>query len=85
VLPVVDELALAEISTGLRPGTPDNAPAVGWSALPGLFVATGHYRNGILLSGVTGAEVARQVAGHPPSDLWQPFAPHRFDRQEAGS
>ncbi|MGN6610974.1 MAG: glycine oxidase ThiO [Angustibacter sp.] len=85
VLPVVDELALAEISTGLRPGSPDNAPAVGWSALPGLFVATGHYRNGILLSGVTGKEVARQVAGHPPSDLWQPFAPHRFDLQEARS
>ncbi len=71
VLPVIDELALAEVSTGLRPGTPDNAPVVGWSALPGVFVATGHYRNGILLSGVTGEEVARQVAGHPPSALWQ--------------
>lgn len=85
VLPVVDELALAEISTGLRPGTPDNAPVVGWSALAGLFVATGHYRNGILLSGVTGEEVARQVAGHPPSALWQPFSAHRFDLQEARS
>ena len=83
VLPVVDELALAELSTGLRPGTPDNAPVVGWSALPGLFVATGHYRNGILLCGVTGEEVARQVGGHPPSALWQDLGPHRFDRQEA--
>jgi glycine oxidase len=83
VLPIVDELALAEVSTGLRPGTPDNAPVVGWSAVPGLFVATGHYRNGILLSGVTGEEVARQVAGHPPSTLWQQLGPRRFTLQEA--
>jgi glycine oxidase len=82
VLPVVDELSLKEVATGLRPGTPDNAPVVGWSALPGLFVATGHYRNGILLCGLTGDEVARQVSGQAPSEAWVPFSPNRFATQE---
>lgn len=80
VLPVVDEMALAEICVGLRPGTPDNGPLLGWSGLPGLFIATGHYRNGILLSGLSADEVSRQVRGQQPSTVWQPFAPNRFDR-----
>ena len=35
---------------GLRPGTPDNAPVIGRGSLDGLVLATGHYRNGILLA-----------------------------------
>jgi glycine oxidase len=77
VLPVVDELVLAETGTGLRPGTPDNGPLVGW-ARPGLLVATGHYRNGVLLSEITAREVTRLVAGQHASALWQPFQPNRF-------
>jgi glycine oxidase len=82
VLPVLDDLSLKEVATGLRPGTPDNAPVVGWSALPGLFVATGHYRNGILLCGLTADEVTHQVNGHSPSEVWMPFSPNRFTQQE---
>ena len=78
VLPVVDDLALAEIGVGLRPGTPDNGPVVGWSSLPGLLVACGHYRNGVLLSALTADEVARLVAGEPPGPEWEPFRPSRF-------
>ena len=90
VLPVLDELVLAETGTGLRPGTPDNGPLVGW-ARPGLLLATGHYRNGVLLSEVTAREVTRLVAGHDASAVWQPFQPNRFahgarpTRQEARS
>jgi glycine oxidase len=80
VLPVVDELQRAEISVGLRPGTPDNGPLVGWSALPGLLVATGHHRNGVLLCGATADEVVRQVGGSAPSPQWAPFGPRRFDQ-----
>ena len=43
---------------GLRPGSPDNAPMIGASALTGLVVATGHYRNGILLAPITADAVA---------------------------
>ena len=44
--PAVDELELLEAATGLRPATPDNTPRIGWTALDGVAVATGHYRNG---------------------------------------
>ena len=52
VLPEIAELELVDVSAGLRPGSPDNGPLVGeWE--DGLLVATGHYRNGILLAPVT--------------------------------
>src|SRR5439155_19604003 len=48
VVPGVAELELVETLARWRPGTPDNAPLLGPSALPGLVVATGHHRNGVL-------------------------------------
>ena len=53
LVPGVGELELQELSVGLRPGTPDNAPLVGKGALDGLVWATGHYRHGILLAPLT--------------------------------
>ncbi|HEY1833777.1 MAG TPA: glycine oxidase ThiO [Solirubrobacteraceae bacterium] len=53
IVPGITELEIEEISVGLRPGTPDNAPAIGQSAVEGLVWATGHYRNGILLAPLT--------------------------------
>jgi glycine oxidase len=53
LVPGVVELEIEELSVGLRPGTPDNAPAIGPGALEGLTWATGHYRNGILLAPLT--------------------------------
>ena len=50
LLPEVAEMELVEATAGLRPGTPDNLPLVGPGALDGLLLATGHYRNGILLA-----------------------------------
>lgn len=63
ILPNVAELELAEASAGLRPGSPDNLPIVGDSGLPGLVYATGHGRNGILLTPLTAEIVAAAVAG----------------------
>jgi glycine oxidase len=78
ILPGLGEATLEEISTGLRPGSPDNAPIVGPTAVDGLVVATGHYRNGILLTPVTADGVARLLTdGRLPAVL-EPFTPSRF-------
>jgi len=57
VVPGIDELELLEARTGLRPATPDNTPVVGWTELPGVAVASGHFRNGMLLAPLTAATV----------------------------
>lgn len=62
LVPGITELELTEAAAGLRPGTPDNAPVLGPSALPGLVLATGHYRNGILLAAITGDIIAEFLA-----------------------
>ena len=62
-LPEVAEMELFETRAGLRPGTPDNAPIVGPGAIEGLVLATGHFRNGILLAPLTAEKVARLVVG----------------------
>jgi glycine oxidase len=61
VIPGIDELELLEARAGLRPATPDNTPRVGWTEMPGVAVATGHYRNGILLAPSTAAAVVDLV------------------------
>ena len=63
LVPGITELPLTETRAGLRPGSPDNAPLLGPTALPGLHLATGHYRNGVLLTPVTG-DVLAACAGH---------------------
>lgn len=62
-LPEVAELELVETVAGLRPGTPDNMPLVGPGAIAGLVLATGHFRNGILLAPLTADLVAATLAG----------------------
>ena len=61
VLPELAEAAFIGARAGFRPGTPDNLPVVGRTATPGLALASGHYRNGILLAPLTGKAVARMV------------------------
>ena len=78
VLPEVAELEWVGARAGLRPGTPDNAPLIGRGALEGLVLATGHYRNGILLAPATAEAVAAVVAGEEPDPVASGFAPDRF-------
>jgi glycine oxidase len=78
VLPVLSELILAETCAGLRPGTGDNGPIVGATDVTGLLMATGHYRNGILLSPLTADAVAALLTGQRPGPQWEPFTPGRF-------
>ena len=81
VLPVTSELILAETCAGLRPGTPDNGPIVGGagSGVPGgVLLATGHYRNGILMSAATADAAVACLTGRAPAPEWEPFGPGRF-------
>jgi glycine oxidase len=62
-LPDVAELELVETAAGLRPATPDNLPLIGPGTIDGLVLATGHYRNGILLAPITAERVLALLAG----------------------
>ncbi len=63
--------------SGLRPGTPDGLPLLGESGVPGLVLATGHFRNGILLAPATAVVIADLLTGRTPRDL-SAFAVARF-------
>jgi glycine oxidase len=78
LLPEVAELELAETVVGLRPGSPDNAPMLGPAGPDGLVVATGHYRNGILLTPVTADAITELLASGRVPELIAPFGPERF-------
>ena len=79
LVPGLTELPLVETTARLRPGSPDNAPLVGRTDLPGLVLATGHYRNGILLAPVTADAVADIVSGGSAPESMVSFGPQRFD------
>jgi glycine oxidase len=83
VLPVTSELVLAETCAGLRSGTADNGPVVGAAGPGGLLVATGHYRNGVLLSALTADAILGCLTGQSPAPLWAPFSPQRFTAKVA--
>jgi glycine oxidase len=80
LVPGITELPLTETRAGLRPGSPDNAPLLGPTALPGLLLATGHYRNGVLLTPVTGDALAHALSTGELPDEARPFTPKRFAR-----
>jgi glycine oxidase len=78
LVPELRNAKILEDWAGLRPGTPDSLPILGATATPGYYVATGHFRDGILLAPITAqvmAEVITEAACH--YDL-KPFSPARF-------
>ena len=85
VVPGVLEMEIDELGAGLRPGLPDNLPAIGPGALEGLHWATGHYRNGILLTPLTADLVAAGLAGEPLPEWAGAADPRRFARIEVTS
>jgi glycine oxidase len=78
--PVLGGAEIVETWSGLRPGTPDDLPILGPAEIDGLWMATGHYRNGILLSAAT-AKAFREliISGKASTDL-ERFSPLRFSR-----
>ncbi|MEW2399133.1 glycine oxidase ThiO [Streptomyces sp. NPDC046862] len=78
LVPGITELPLTETRAGLRPGSPDNAPLLGPTECDGLLLATGHYRNGVLLTPVTGDVMAHALTtGELPEEA-RDFTPRRF-------
>jgi glycine oxidase len=77
VLPDVGELELTAARAGLRPSTPDNAPAIG-AGVEGLVWATGHHRNGMLLAPLTARAVTSLIADGELPESVLPFDPGRF-------
>ena len=78
---LVPEIAKAKIHetwAGLRPGTPDDLPILGESNMPGYFIATGHFRNGILLAPITAGIMARLLRGEATDYPLEAFSPSRF-------
>ncbi|MBY8876555.1 glycine oxidase ThiO [Actinacidiphila acidipaludis] len=86
LVPGITELPLTETLAGLRPGSPDNAPLLGPTDVDGLLLATGHHRNGVLLTPVTGdvmAEVLTSADGELPPYATA-FGAQRFARTRQG-
>lgn len=78
LLPGLQALEFVECAVGLRPAVNDGRPVIGAGAAPGLFVATGHHRNGVLLAPATaGHLVEGMLSGTMPAAL-APFAPERL-------
>ncbi|MEV4421709.1 FAD-dependent oxidoreductase [Patulibacter sp. NPDC049589] len=79
LVPGLLDLEVEETLAGLRPTTPDALPAIGPAAgVDGLWWATGHHRNGVLLAPLTGELVAAAMAGEDPADVAALVAPARF-------
>ncbi len=78
LVPLLGEGQFVEVSTSVRPGSPDNAPIIGPSSNPGLVLATGHYRNGILLTPVTADGIADLITTGSLPDVLAGFGADRF-------
>ena len=79
-VPGIYELPLLETWTGLRPGSRDNAPILGKTPVENLIYATGHYRNGILLTPITAYEIAKLILTGETSETIIRFRLDRFLR-----
>ena len=78
VVPSLRDARMLEDWAGLRPGTPDGLPILGPTPLPGYFIATGHFRDGILLAPVTAKVMAEMIVHGTVDESASRFAPSRF-------
>jgi glycine oxidase len=78
--PGLDDAELVAVRSGLRPGSPDDLPIIGPGLVEGLVVATGHHRNGVLLTPITAEAVTAAAIGEPAPDEVGPCDPRRFGR-----
>jgi glycine oxidase len=85
VAPALRSFAVVETWAGLRPASPDGLPYLGATALDGYVVAAGHYRNGILLTPLTGRLIAQLIVDGSATGL-EPFSPLRVrEAQRVGA
>lgn len=83
-VPGIQQAQFIRAWAGVRPATPDGLPYLGaCKSIPGLYAAFGHYRNGILLSAITGSLMADLIAGHSSEELGiDELSPERLSRKE---
>jgi glycine oxidase len=84
MVPELRNAKILEDWAGLRPGTPDALPILGATVIPGYYVATGHFRDGILLAPVTAHLMAQVIEGMNPDYDLPPFSPARFTTHVIG-
>ncbi|WP_159942160.1 MULTISPECIES: glycine oxidase ThiO [unclassified Nocardiopsis] len=77
LVPGVSELEVTETCVGLRPGSPDNEPLLGPTRVPGLHLAAGHFRHGVLLAPVTGEAMAHALTTATLPEYARRFAADR--------
>ncbi|HEX3250777.1 MAG TPA: glycine oxidase ThiO [Pyrinomonadaceae bacterium] len=86
ISPVISNLAIVDTWAGLRPRSADGLPVLGpCGEIDGLFYATGHYRNGILLAPLTAELISEAIVAGVASPLLAPFSPDRFSSQPVAS
>jgi glycine oxidase len=85
LVPGIYEMEVTDSWAGLRPGSPDHAPIVGYSEDRRVVYATGHYRHGILLTPVTASTVVEGIQKNEMPDLLAVCDPRRFDRAKAAA
>ena len=76
--PAIADWQIEEFWWGFRPGTPDELPILGRSACDNLYLATGHYRNGILLAPVTASLLTDLILEQKSDPLLAEFSYQRF-------
>jgi glycine oxidase len=84
-VPAVEELPIDEMWVGHRPGSRDDAPILGAGAIDGLIYATGHHRNGILLTPITADAIAQLVLDGVADPAIRPFGNERFTPTRAAA
>jgi glycine oxidase len=83
LLPALAGAEIVESWCGLRPDTPDHLPILGPAEMDRLTIATGHYRNGILLTPITAKLVREWITERHVSMDWEIFSPLRFASAQA--
>ncbi len=78
IIPKLRDAKILEDWAGLRPGTPDGLPILGETEARGYYVATGHFRDGILLAPITAQVLSAVIEGHDPEFNLTNFSPARF-------
>jgi glycine oxidase len=83
MIPALKDAAIVETWCGLRPDTPDHLPSLGPTDIEGLLIATGHFRNGILLAPITAKLIAEWITTRRTNVNWEAFSPMRFAKSGA--
>lgn len=84
IVPGIYDLPVKDTWAGLRPASRDHEPIIGFSSAPGVFIATGHFRHGVMLAPLTARVSADVILGRETSDWPGPFSPLRFSNVQQG-